>query len=523
MKATFINENLNYLDFFGLGFNPFPVAPDDENFYFSEHIEQVVSEIIHGIVTRKGFMVLTGDIGLGKTTICRWIMNLLEEKNVHTSLVFHTTFQDVELLAEINRDFGIKPDGSGFSDQMWALNQFLLERNREGRNCAIIIDDAQNLSHQTLELVRMISNLEAYHEKLVQILLIGQPELMEKLNSNKLRQLKSRIIISKEVHPLRLSEVASYIEFKLNNAGNKGLITIDPKALKLLYQLTGGNFRQVNTLMDRCLYAAFLDNTKEIGAHTIKIAHTDLNPSKKSSKFKLLTGALMSALFVLLVLSGMYILWLQPTNSAEQAVRPKGGHQTSTQVEPVRPIASSVTTTQTVSGQTIHRDKVAVQGLEDTVPVAVTDFLSVYGLEHYALPFNQGLQSYRLSDLAVTIFNATGLTLIQMRRLPEHIRTQYGVLSYPTANGGATIYYLFWKPTISFPKFYYRMMGQNVLHLQKMLVEADLYHAGLDGIVGKHLMQAVIRFQEQSDLEITGYPDELTVFLLAHNRKRNSQ
>ena len=323
MKANFINEDLNYLEFFGLDFNPFPVAPDDENFYFSEHIEQVVSEIVHGILMRKGFMVLTGDVGLGKTTICRWIMNLIEKKKVHTSLVFHTSFQDVELLAEINRDFGIRPDGSGFSDQMWALNQFLLEQNREGRNCAIIIDDAQNLSYQSLELVRMISNLEAYHEKLVQILLIGQPELMEKLNSDRLRQLKSRIIISKNVYPLRPSEVASYVKFKLNNAGNKGLITIDPKALKLLHQLTGGNFRQLNTLMDRCLYAAFLDNTKEIGAQTIKVAHADLKPSKASSKIKLLTGALMGVLCVLVLFSGLYALWLRPANSDRKPVPPK--------------------------------------------------------------------------------------------------------------------------------------------------------------------------------------------------------
>jgi hypothetical protein len=113
--------------------------------------------------------------------------------------------------------------------------------------------------------------------------------------------------------------------------------------------------------------------------------------------------------------------------------------------------------------------------------------------------------------------------LIQMYQLPEHIKTQYGILTYPSAHRGAASYYLFWKPTVSFPKFYYRMMGQNVLLLQEMLGQTGFYHAELDGIVGKHLMQAVIRFQEQAGLEITGYPDALTVFMLAHAKKRNLQ
>ncbi len=279
-----IDEELSYLSFFGLDFNPFPVAPDDENFYFSEHIDQIVTEIVHGIVTRKGFMVLTGDIGLGKTTISRWIMNILEKKKIETSLVFHTTFQDVELLAEINRDFGITSDGAGFSDQMWALNQFLLEQNRNGRNCAIIIDDAQNLSRRSLELIRMISNLEAYHEKLVQILLVGQPELMDKLNTSELRQLKSRIIISKEVQPLRPDEVKNYLQFKLNAAGNKGLLRIDAALLESCISFTKGNLRQLNTLMDRCLYAAFLQGAKEIDGRTVKAAQADLNPSGSAAR-----------------------------------------------------------------------------------------------------------------------------------------------------------------------------------------------------------------------------------------------
>jgi len=492
-----MDEELNYLAFFGLDFNPFPVAPDDENFYFSEHIDQIVTEIVHGIVTRKGFMVLTGDIGLGKTTISRWIMNILEKKQIETSLVFHTTFQDVELLAEINRDFGIKPDGAGFSDQMWALNQFLLEQNRSGRNCAIIIDDAQNLSRRSLELIRMISNLEAYHEKLVQILLVGQPELMDKLNTKELRQLKSRIIISKEVQPLRPDEVKNYLQFKLNTAGNKGLLSVDAKAFRKLYQFTKGNLRQLNTLMDRCLYAAFLNSTKEINGATVKAAQADLNPSgslQRDRHWRI--GVVAAALVALIVGIGLY------------AIGPFADRFTK------RPVAE----TTAISTSPIH-DPPQVSG--PSVPV--NEFLQAYALAPYAATFARALETQQWAEVTTTVYDQTGYHLIRLIQLPDHIRQLYDVLAYPDTPEGVRNYYLFWKPTVYFPKFYYRLMGKHVRTLQEMLAQIDLYHDALDGIVGKNLMQAIIQFQEQADLAVTGYPDQTTIFLLAHSEKRNVQ
>jgi len=228
--------NMSYLDFFGFSQNPFPVVPDDKNFYVSKNIDQTVSEIIYGIKERKGFMVLTGEVGLGKTTISRRIISILEEEGIKTSLVFHTAYSDIELLKEINRDFGLikktKPIGNTLGDQMELLNTFLLAQNRKGKNCVIIIDDAQNLDNNSLELMRMISNLETDTQKLVQILLIGQPELAEKLNSKELRQIKSRIIINKKVGPLQLKEMQDYLQFKLSVCGSYGQVVIT-KGLEL--------------------------------------------------------------------------------------------------------------------------------------------------------------------------------------------------------------------------------------------------------------------------------------------------
>ncbi|RZB35393.1 MAG: hypothetical protein SRB2_03191 [Desulfobacteraceae bacterium Eth-SRB2] len=144
---------------------------------------------------------------------------------------------------------------------------FYWNKNRRGKNCAIIIDDAQNLSIKSLELVRMISNLETDQQKLVQILLVGQTELMDTLNSQKLRQLKSRIVISKEVRALTREELRNYLFFKLNMAGNRGRITFQEAAIKKIYQFTKGNLRQLNILMGRCFYVTLLYNTIKLAAN----------------------------------------------------------------------------------------------------------------------------------------------------------------------------------------------------------------------------------------------------------------
>lgn len=269
-----------YLNVLGLHRHPFPVAPDEEHFYVSDHIDQVVTELVHGIQARKGFMVLGGEVGLGKTTLTRRILSLLAAHQVRTSLVFHTSLKDVDLLREINRDFGLPENNRrhGLGDELQRLFRYLIAQYRAGNNCAIIIDDAQNLDRSSLELVRMISNLEADRRKLVQILLVGQHELLETLNRSELRQLRSRVAIAKSVRPLAKEEMRAYVHYKLNMAGNQGRLRLARNALTPLYRCTKGNFRQLNMLMDRCLYALCRDRTQVIDRHIVRAARADMQP-----------------------------------------------------------------------------------------------------------------------------------------------------------------------------------------------------------------------------------------------------
>jgi general secretion pathway protein A len=513
MKTSTAHKELSYLDFLGLDYNPFPVAPDDENFYFSEHIYEILSEMVHGIISRKGFMVLTGDIGLGKTTISRRILSVLEEKGIETSLCFHTSYQDVELLREVNRDFGIQTESLIFGEQMNLLNDFLLTKNREGKNCAIIIDDAQNLNQKSLELIRMISNLEANQQKLVQILLVGQPELMDKLNLKELRQLKSRIIIQKEVRPLKLEELEKYLLFKLNVSGTGGLTKIKKSALSKIQRFTKGNFRQINILMDRCLYVAFLNNTTEISGQIIKDAHMDLNPG--GFRFKRKIYFLSFFIFLPLFLFAGFIYITQAKTPSLLKTNITGTTITPVKAPTMLPLVANA---RQVSVQP-HLLKNGVKARR--VPVPVADFLKAYELSKQEELFTEALDTGKFQGVAERIFRETGYQLIRLERISDRVKNKYGVLSYPNALTGKTVYFLFWKPVITLNKFYYSYRGEEIKKLQQELVKIKLYNYHLDGIVGKKLMGAIITFQKQMALPVTGYPDEKTIFLLCHQEGVN--
>jgi len=506
-------KELSYLDFLGLDYNPFPVAPDDENFYISEHIDQILAEIVHGIISRKGFMVLTGDIGLGKTTISRRILSVLEEKGIETSLCFHTSYQDVELLREINRDFGISTASLLFGEQMKLLNDFLLAKNREGKNCAIIIDDAQNLNEKSLELVRMISNLEANQQKLVQILLVGQPELMDKLNLSELRQLKSRIIIKKEVRPLKLKELENYLLFKLKVSGSGGLTNIKKSALHKIHKFTRGNFRQINILMDRCLYVAFLNNTTEISGQIIKDAYIDLNPGGFRLKKRITVPSFI--IFLSLFLFGGFIFFTEAKTSPlfkANIIRKM--------ITPAKEL-KMLPAVANAREMPIHPQLIRSDEKTGRVPAPVADFLKAYKLSMHENLFFEALEMDRFQRVTETIFSKTGYQLIRLEHISDHVKNKYGVLSYPNAVTGKIVYFLFWKPTFTLKKFYYSYRGKEIKELQKELVKIKLYKYHLDGIVGKKLMSAVIHFQKQIELPVTGYPDEKTIFILCHQEETN--
>lgn len=517
MITSLITHDSGYLSHLGLSHNPFPVVPDDTCIFLSGRIEQIVAEIVHGVVARKGFMMLTGDIGLGKTTISRRIISILEEKGIETALVLHTSLQDAELLQEINRDFGIetiheKGRPASLGEQLRQLNEFLLEQNRQGKNCAIIIDDAQNLNQQSLELVRMISNLEGERRKLVQILLIGQPELAERLNTYALRQLRSRVVITAEVKPLNRQELKEYIHFKLNAAGNHGQASVTSWAAHKIYQYTRGNFRLVNMLMDRCLYVTCLQNLRVITPGVVKVAHKDLFP-KTSLK---MTRRLATVIATLLLLG--FVGWGQLGDEPTPGIFGSRLNRSFTELN--KPEVKVVKITPEVPPAVVSNSEIGEAELkQDQIHDAFAEFFKPFGLSGYAEKFQGALFNGELDAFADGLLQDTGYQLIGLREITPAIQHKFGVLSIPAVPAGGQRHYVLWRPPIRIKNFYYSYQGAEINSLQSLLAGVNLYHDRLDNIVGPRLMRAVVDFQKQNHLPLTGFPDPRTLFFLFHTQE----
>lgn len=264
-----------YIDFYGLKEKPFSLTPDPQYLFLSESHRKAIEYLIYGIEQREGFIVITGQIGTGKTTICRALIEKLDKK-VKTALILNSFLSKGKLLESIINEFGIKSKGSTKYDRINALNQFLLERLMNGENSVLIIDEAQNLSKKVLEQIRMLSNLETEKEKMLQIVFLGQLELEEKLRSPELKQLNQRITIRYKLLPLNKKEVKEYIYQRLIIAGSNGRITFSRSAIEEIYRYSQGIPRLINLLCDRSLIAGFIHETYLIDKELIEKAKREL-------------------------------------------------------------------------------------------------------------------------------------------------------------------------------------------------------------------------------------------------------
>lgn len=264
-----------YQEFYGLKEKPFALTPDPQFLYLSEGHRTALDSLLYGIEQREGFIVITGDIGTGKTTICRAVLEKLEKK-VKTAVIFNSFLTEGKLLESILQDFGSPSKGRTKYDRINALNEFLLQLSSHGENAVLIIDEAQNLSIPVLEQIRMLSNLETEKEKLLQIILFGQLELDQKLRSNQLKQLNQRISIRHHLMPLTPTEMESYIRQRLMVAGSRGSITFSKSALNEIYKFSKGIPRLVNLLCDRALLGGFVEQNFHIDKETIQKAKNSL-------------------------------------------------------------------------------------------------------------------------------------------------------------------------------------------------------------------------------------------------------
>jgi general secretion pathway protein A len=260
-----------YKTFYNLNENPFSVTADPAFFFSSSRHAEAFSNLAYGIQERKGILVITGEIGTGKTTLCRTLLNQLGS-DVKTALILNPYFSEIQLLQLIVRDLGIpEPSSKNKLGLINALNEFLCEQAAHRNNVVLIIDEVQHLNVRQLEQVRLLSNLETEKSKLLQIILVGQPELLDKLKLPSLRQLNQRIAVRYHILPLEKPEVKEYIEHRLKVAtrDHKPLVKFNDPALDAIYQFTKGTPRLINILCDRALLAGYVGETYNIDEQLI--------------------------------------------------------------------------------------------------------------------------------------------------------------------------------------------------------------------------------------------------------------
>lgn len=253
-----------YKDFFGFSEKPFNTTPDPRFFYPSARHFEALNGLWYAIEERKGFVAIMGDIGAGKTTVCRTLMNKLS-KTTKVALITNTHLTPRELIASILEEFEVETKGGSKQKLLSALNHFLIQQLAADVNVVLIIDEAQNLSVKVLEEVRMLSNLETEREKLIQIILMGQPQLKARLEHAKLEQFRQRIAFSYFIEPLSRQDAEAYILHRLQIVcpdGYKNIFT--PEAIDRLYHHTHGTPRLINLLCDSALLTAFVQESKVI-------------------------------------------------------------------------------------------------------------------------------------------------------------------------------------------------------------------------------------------------------------------
>ncbi|MGD0183091.1 MAG: AAA family ATPase [Terriglobales bacterium] len=278
-----------YKDFFGLKANPFNVNPDPRFLFLTRHTEEALACLTYGIQSRKGFVLLTGEVGTGKTTLLNKLMEWLRVQQVATAFIFNSQMNVPQFLEYMMADFGIPCDSKSKSQILLKLYNWLLDRYRAGETAVLIVDEAQNLSDEVLEEIRLMTNLETFTEKLLQIVVVGQPELEQKLKQPNLRQLRQRLTLRAKTHPLTLEETKAYVAQRLRIAGSNGQQIFDPEALAFIHRYSAGIPRVVNLICEHCLVSAFVDHEKVIRSSVVEAVARDFDLGETSISNKAAT------------------------------------------------------------------------------------------------------------------------------------------------------------------------------------------------------------------------------------------
>ncbi|MEI7816938.1 MAG: AAA family ATPase [Desulfuromonadales bacterium] len=270
-----------YCDFFGFSEKPFTITPNPHFVFLSSIHREAFARLLYGVESHAGFIALTGEVGTGKTTMLRTLLTQLDPDKFTSALIFNPCMSAEQLLASICREFGVAPDEQNRFGYFDALNRFLIEQNSNGRTVVLVVDEAQNLEPEVLEQVRMISNLETERDKLIQIILAGQPELNDVLNRHDLRQLNQRITVRCRLTPMKLEDTTYYINHRLKIAGSRIPEIFSRTAIRRIYRFSHGIPRLINIACEQALVMAWTTETHSVSSAIAAEVVAELQPNEE--------------------------------------------------------------------------------------------------------------------------------------------------------------------------------------------------------------------------------------------------
>jgi len=533
-----------YLDFYGFREKPFNLTPDPRFVFLSKNHKEAFAHLLYGIQNHAGFILLTGEVGSGKTTVLRTLLSQLDADHHRTALIFNPCLSPAELLRNINREFGIPSEISTPSNLLDLLNQFLLKENAEGHTVVLVIDEAQDLETPVLEQIRLISNLETDRDKLVQIVLSGQPEFIEILNRNEMRQLNQRITVRYHLHPLDFQDTVQYIRHRLELAGVMGRLVFTTKAMKRIYKYSGGLPRLINAVCDRALLTGFARDKTKIDSRITAAGIKDME--KNSGAYARKWRFAVSALVVLAVIvAGVLSLkWdeligpFRPSKPAAPTVKQIGRVTIPNDEELFRAMVAELGKTTEI--ESARRAFNALVKFWYVPPIPENTSMSQFNeIERAAL--ERDLRLYRFSGNLGALLRLNTPAFLEMN-FPEvqgerfislvgldddtflidpsvsekKFLTFKEIETYWSGKG-----FILWRDFLNIlPHKPSEQRGEHVKRLQGLLKEGGVYGQPLTGVYDPETLSAVKKFQSSKGIEQDGIVGGQTLMLLYHSIDR---
>ena len=534
-----------YLDFHGFREKPFNLTPDPRFIFLSKNHKESFAHLLYGINNRVGFIALTGEVGSGKTTVLRTLLSQLDADQYRTALIFNPCLSPTELLQNINREFGNPIDTSNNSSILDSLNQFLLKQNAEGRTVVLAIDEAQDLEAPVLEQIRLISNLETDREKLIQIVLSGQPEFVQILKRNEMRQLSQRIAVRYHLQSMDFQDTVHYIHHRLEVAGGRAGVVFSTGALKRIYRFSHGLPRLINVVCDRALLTGYSRDTTNINSRITAAGIEDIrkNTAPHARKRRLILIP-TSAMLVVLFAGVIYFHWhdlIDQFNTSKQME----AIEDQTEKDPVLTgeelsRVMAVELGQVIESESARRAFNTLAGFWK-VPLIPenSNFSYSDGMDPAAL--NRELRLYRFSGNLGTLLRlnypaAVELTMpgIPGKRFVSLVGMENEHLFVDPPIGGRNSLsftelekhwsgqgFLLWRDFLNLlPSISVGSKGEHIKRLQGLLKEAGAYNKSLTGVYDTDTLSAIKQFQLSKGIEGDGIVGGQTLMVLYHSIDR---